>query len=215
MKTVEIKVEKREKLGKQETKRLRNQNMVPCVMYGGKENLHFYAHENLFNKVVFSPSVFLISINFEGKKYTSIMQEIQFHPVTDKITHIDFVEVIDGKPVVANVPVSLTGNSVGIRNGGKLRQRRRYLKVKGLAQNLPDSLDVDISNVNIGEVIKVGDLKYPNLEILDAHRSMVVSVVSSRVAMKGMSMTEEGVEVEEKAPEEGASEEEGEEKASE
>ncbi len=201
MKTVEIQVKKREKLGKSDTKRLRKEEMVPCVMYGGKENHHFYAHENLFKKIVFSPDVFLVTINLEGTKITSIIQEIQFHPVSDKITHIDFVEVIEGKPVVANIPISLTGNSVGIRNGGKLRQRRRYLKVKGLAENLPDKLEVDISNVNTGEVIKVGDLTYPNLEILDPHRSMVVSVVSSRVALKGMSITEEGVEVEAAAAE--------------
>ena len=132
------------------------------------------------------------------------MQEIQFHPVTDKITHIDFVEVVDGKPVIATIPITLTGNSIGIRNGGKLRQRRRYLKVKGLAENLPDRLEIDITNVDIAEVIKVGDLNYPNLEILDPHRSMVVSVVSSRVAMKGMSLTEEGVEAEAAEAAEGA-----------
>ncbi len=213
MKTVEIQVKKREKLGKSDTKRLRNEEMVPCVMYGGKENYHFYAHENLFKKIVFSPDIFLVLINMEGTKITGIIQEIQFHPVSDKITHIDFVEVIEGKPVIANIPISLTGNSVGIRNGGKLRQRRRYLKVKGLAENLPDKLEVDISNVNTGEVIKVGDLTYPNLEILDPHRSMVVSVVSSRVALKGMSITEEGVEVEEAAAEGTPAEGEGAEEA--
>ena len=206
MKTVEIKVQKREKLGKAETRRLRNQGMVPCVMYGGKENIHFFAHENLFNKVVFSPEVFLLNLDIEGEKKTAIMQEIQFHPVTDSIIHLDFVEVVEGKPVVATIPVKLNGNSVGIRNGGKLRQRRRQLRVKGLAENLPDHLDIDITNVNIGDVIKVGDLNYPNLEILDPHRSMVVSAVSSRVAMKGMTVTEEAGEGTEQAEGEAAAE---------
>lgn len=206
MKTVEIKAKKREKLGKAETRRLRNQGMVPCVMYGGKENIHFYAEEKLFSKVVFSPDVFLLNLDIEGEKKTAIMQEIQFHPVTDSIIHLDFVEVIEGKPVVATIPVRLIGNSVGIRNGGKLRQRRRQLRVRGLAENLPDHLDIDITNVNIADVIKVGDLNYPDLEILDPQRSMVVSVVSSRVAMKGMAVPEEAAEGAEAAEGEAAAE---------
>ncbi|HYW96224.1 MAG TPA: 50S ribosomal protein L25/general stress protein Ctc [Bacteroidales bacterium] len=209
MKTVEIQVKKREKLGKSETRRLRNQEMVPCVMYGGEENLHFYAHENFFNKVVFSPDVFQVILDIEGTKKKAIIQEIQFHPVTDKIIHLDFVEIIDGKPVIATIPVTLSGISVGVRNGGKLRQRRRYLKVKGLAENLPDKLDIDISGLDIAQVIKVGDLDYPDLEILDPHRSMIVSVVSSRVAMKSMTVTEEGAEAEEGAEEAPAAAEEG------
>lgn len=190
MKTFQISVQKREKLGKSETRRLRNQDMVPCVMYGGEENLHFYAHENYFKKIVFSPDVFIVILDIDGKTKKGIIQEIQFHPVTDKIIHIDFIEVFDDKPVVATIPISLVGTSKGILAGGKLRQRRRYLKVKGLLENLPEKLSVDITNIEIGDVVKIGDLNYDNLEILDPHRSMVVSVVSSRVAMKGMETEE-------------------------
>lgn len=210
MKTAKIKVKKREKLGKSETRRLRNEEMVPCVMYGGKENYHFYGHQNDFNKLVFTPDVHLIEIDIEGDVHKAITQEVQFHPVTDKILHIDYVEVFDDKPVIATIPVELTGSSEGVRNGGKLRQRRRYLKVKGLAADLPERLEIDITNVDIGQVIKIGDLEYPNLEILDPHRSMVVSVVSSRVAMKGM-IIEEETEAEE--GEEAVEGEEGEETA--
>ena len=197
MKTYQIPVKKREKLGKAETRRLRNEDMVPCVMYGGGENIHFYAHENLFKKVVISPDVFIILLDIEGEERKGIMQEIQFHPVTDKITHIDFIEVFDDKPVIATLPIQLTGAAIGVKNGGKMRQKRRYLKVKGLLKDMPDRLEVDISDVDISEVIKIGDLSYENLEILDPHRSMIVSVVSSRVALKGMVIeeeTEEGAE---------------------
>ena len=210
MKTYEISVKKREKLGKSETRRLRNEDLVPCVMYGGKDNLHFYAHENLFKKIVYSPEVFIVELAFEGEKRKAIMQEIQFHPVSDKIIHIDFIEVFEDKPVIATLPIKLTGNSIGIKNGGKLRQRRRYLKVKGLLQHLPDFVEIDITNVDVADVVKIGDLSYDNLEILDPHRSMVVSVVSSRVAMKGMIIEEPEVEGEEGAEgEAGAEGEEG------
>ncbi len=210
MKTFQISVKKREKLGKGETRRLRQQEMVPCVMYGGKENLHFYAHENFFKKIIISPDVYIVLLDIEGEQRKAIMQEIQFHPVTDKITHIDFIEVFDDKPVVATIPVELVGSSIGILNGGKLRQRRRYLKVKGLIKHLPEKLEIDITNVDISDVVKIGDLDYPNLEILDPARSMMVSVVSSRVALKGMELedpdavkeeVEEGEEGEEGAAE--------------
>ncbi len=213
MKTKKISVKKREKLGKSDTRKLRNEEMVPCVMYGGDKNYHFYTDHITFSKLIFSPDVHLVELDMEGELHKAIIQEVQFHPVTDRIIHIDFVEVFDDKPVTATIPVTLIGSSIGVKNGGKLRQRRRYLKVKGLTKDLPDRLEVDITNVDIGEVIKIGDLEYPNLEILDPHRSMIVSVVSSRVAMKGMIIEEEGAEEEAAEGEEGAVTPEGEEEA--
>ncbi|MGC9341699.1 MAG: 50S ribosomal protein L25, partial [Bacteroidales bacterium] len=127
----------------------------------------------------------------EGDVHKAIAQEVQFHPVTDKILHIDYIEVFDDKPVITTIPIQLVGSSVGVLNGGKLRQRRRYLKVKGLIADMPERLEIDITNLDISQVIKIGDLEYPKLEILDPQRSMVVSVVSSRVAMKGMIIEEE------------------------
>ncbi|MFW5644842.1 MAG: 50S ribosomal protein L25 [Bacteroidota bacterium] len=203
MKTKEISVKKREKLGKAETRKLRNEEMVPCVMYGGDKNYHFYTDHVTFSKLVFSPEVHLVELDMEGEKHKAIIQQVQFHPVTDKIIHIDFIEVFDDRPVIATIPIELTGSSLGVKNGGKMRQRRRYLKVKGLVKDLPERLQVDITQLDIGQVIKIGDLGYPNLEILDPHRSMIVSVVSSRVAMKGMVIEEEGAE-EEAAEGEGA-----------
>ncbi len=213
MKTVKISVKKREKLGKSETHKLRNKEMVPCVMYGGKENYHFYAHHIDFTKMIFTPEVHVVEINLEGDVHKGIIQEVQFHPVTDKIIHIDFMEVFDDKPVIATIPINLTGSSIGIKNGGKMRQRRRYLKVRGLLADLPEKLDIDITDLDISQVIKIGDLEYPNLELLDPHRSMIVSVVSSRVAMKGMELEEPEAEAEgeEAEGEEGEAAAEGEE----
>jgi len=210
MKTFNINVKKREVTGKASTRRLRAEENVPCVMYGGDKIFHFYANENSFRKMVYTNEVFIIEVNIEGEKHKAVIQEIQFHPVTDKIQHIDFVEVFDDRAVTVNIPVQLTGSSIGIKNGGKLRQKRRTLKVKALIKDLPDKLDIDITNVDIGNVVKVGDLDYNKLELLDPHRSMVVSVISSRVALRSATMAEaeEVAPVEEVAEEEEAEAEE-------
>jgi large subunit ribosomal protein L25 len=133
------------------------------------------------------------------------MQEIQFHPVTDRIIHIDFVQIFPDKKVTVNLPIRLTGSSVGIRAGGKLRQRRRYLKVNGLIKDMPDRLEIDLTDLDIGDSLKIGDLTYDNLEILDPARAMVAGVVSSRLIAKGLreAVPEEGEEVAEEALAEG------------
>jgi len=210
MKTFNLSVLKRTDTGKSATKRLRKEDQVPCVMYGGDQIYHFHAHENNFLKLVYTPEVFLVLIDIEGEKHKAIIQDLQFHPVTDKINHIDFVEVFDDKPVVTHIPIELTGSCIGLKNGGKLRQKRRNLKVKGLAKVLPDTLSIDMTNVDVGHVVKVGDLTYPNLELLDPHRSMVISVVSSRLAMKGMTIEEPVAGEEGEAGAEEAAEEESE-----
>ena len=209
MKTISISVKKRTDLGKKATKELRKTDQVPCVMYGGEEIVHFHAHENDFRHLVYSPNVYIVELDIDGSKRKAIMQDIQFNPVTDSIQHIDFVEVFEDKPVVIHIPIEFTGAAEGIKQGGKPRIKRRSLKVKGLVKYLPDRLEIDITNVDVGDVIKIGDLDYPNLEILDPHRSMVYAIVSSRIAMKGMEITEpevegEGAEGEEAEGEEGA-----------
>jgi len=186
MKTIEISVKKRLKTGKTDTRELRKQDNVPCVLYGGKDVLHFYAHKNEFRKLVYTPEALIVHLNIEGEKHEAIMQALQFHPVSDNLNHIDFIEVDESKPVTINIPIVLTGNCIGIKNGGKLREKRRSLKVKGLVKNLPDILEVDMTTVDVGNVVKVEDLKYPNIELLDPARSMVVAILSSRLAAKGM-----------------------------
>ncbi len=200
MKTIQISVEKRTELGKKSTRDLRKADHVPCVMYGGGEVLHFHAHENDFRHIVYTPTAFVVELNLGGEVHKAVMQELQFHPVTDKLYHIDFVEVFDDKPVTVELPITLIGAAIGIKNGGKARQRRRVLKVRGLIANLPDVLEIDITDIDIGEVIKIGDLTYDNLEILDPSRSMIFAVVSSRIS-KGMEMGEEEATAEAEAAE--------------
>ncbi len=197
MKKLSIKVQKRKELGKKSSKQLRTQEQVPCVMYGGEEVIHFYAHENEFKKLIYTDQVHLVELDIEGSKHKAVLKEIQFHPVTDSIIHIDFVQVFDDKPAIVSLPIKLTGTSQGILAGGKLRQRRRSLRVKGLVSDMPDVLEIDITQLNIGDVTKIGDLNYQNLEILDPAQAMVVGVVSSRLAAKGMEVVEETAEGEE------------------
>lgn len=198
MKTIKISAEKRSELGKKSTRDLRKAGHVPCVMYGGAEVIHFHAHENDFRHLVYTPNAFIVEVNLDGKKHKAVMKELQFNPVTDKLNHIDFVEVFDDRPVTVEIPISLTGAAIGLKDGGKPRQRRRVLKVRGLIQHLPDTLDIDITDVSIGDVIKVGDLSYANLEVLDPSRSMVYAIVSSRIS-KGMEMGEAEAEAAEAA----------------
>ncbi len=197
MKTITIEAQRREELGKKSTRDLRKMDHVPCVMYGGPEVIHFHAHENDFRHIVYSPTAYLIEVKIGGKSHRAVLQDLQFHPVTDKLFHMDFVEVFDDKPVTVELPIHLVGSSIGIKNGGKSRQRRRVLKVRGLIEHMPEALDLDITKVDIGDVVKIGDLSYENLEILDPPRSMVYAVVSSRVSMKGMEIEEPEAEGEE------------------
>ena len=204
MKTIKISAEKRSELGKKSTRDLRKADQVPCVMYGGAEVIHFHAHENDFRHIIYTPNAYIVEVNLDGKKHKAVMKELQFHPVTDKLNHIDFVEVFDDRPVTVEIPIKLTGAAIGLKDGGKPRQRRRVIKVRGLIQHLPDTLDIDITDIRIGDVIKVGDLIYDNLEVLDPSRSMVYAIVSSRIS-KGMEMGEAEAEAAEAAEaEEGA-----------
>ena len=184
MKTIEIKAVSRDKFGKKGTKSLRTKDNVPCVMYGGGENLHFYAHENEFRSLIYTPDVHLINLEIDGKKHNAILKDLQFHPVTDKLLHIDFMEVSDEKPVLIDIPVKLSGVSPGIKAGGRLKINRRSLKVKGLTRDFPEHLDIDISGLEIGMSLKIGDLKYDNLEIMENKKSMMVAVATSRVVQK-------------------------------
>lgn len=184
MKTIEIKAEARKNLGKKETEKLRKQGMVPGVLYGGSEPVHFYVPENNLRHLVYTPNVYIVNLTIDSRNTKAILQDIQFHPVTDHILHIDFKEVFDDKPVVMRIPIKLTGSSVGVRAGGKLKQSVRYLKVKGLIKDLPDQLTIDISDLNIGKSIRVGDLSFENIELLDNKRLQVVSVQVTRAVVE-------------------------------
>jgi large subunit ribosomal protein L25 len=186
MKSIEINVTARKNLGKKESRTMRLNKQVPCVLYGGKENIHFSAHENTFKNIIYTSDVYLIKLNVDGNIYQAIMKEIQFHPVTNSLLHIDFMEVSTDKPSVVHIPVALTGTAVGVVEGGKMRQRKRYVRVKGMIPEIPESLTLDVSDIKIGQSILAGDLSYDKFEIIEPKRAAVVSVISSRAAAKSM-----------------------------
>ena len=184
MKTIEIKGSSRKDLGKKATKALRREDNVPCVLYGGKENVSFYAETPSFKHLVYSPNVYIVKLDIDGKAYDAIMKEIQFHPVSDKILHIDFYQISDSKEIEITVPVRTIGSSIGVKKGGKLSLAKRGLKVKALAKNLPDILEIDIETLDVGQSIKVGNLNFPGITVLNGSREPVVSILSSRLTAK-------------------------------
>jgi large subunit ribosomal protein L25 len=184
MKTIEIKGSFRTDLGKKSSKELRKAGNVPCVIYGKEKNIHFYAHENSFKNLVYTPEAHLVKLSIEDKEYNAVLKDMQFHPVRDNILHADFVEIHDHKPVVINIPIKVSGDSVGVLAGGKLSIKRRTLKVKGLANDLPETLPIDITELKIHEGIKVGELSFSKIELLDPKKSMVLTIATSRVAQK-------------------------------
>jgi large subunit ribosomal protein L25 len=184
MKTIEIKGTYRTELGKKSSKEIRKAGNVPCVIYGKEKNIHFYTHELNFKNLVYTPAAHLVKIILEDKEYGAVLKDMQFHPVKDNILHADFIEIHDKKAVVINIPIKVNGDSIGVIAGGKLSIKRRNLKVKGFANDLPEALDVDITNLKIHQGIKVGDLSYPGIELLDPKKSLVLTIATSRVAQK-------------------------------
>ena len=182
MKKVSLSGSLRENVGKKDAADQRRQGLVPAVIYGGSEQVHFCLVVNDANSLVFTPNVYTIEIEIAGKKYNVILQDKQMHPITDKVTHMDFMEIQEGKAVRINIPVSLSGQSKGVLNGGKLSQSYRSLKVSGMESDLPDAVDVDITPLKIGDKVRVADLNVPGITFLDAESSVVVAVGAARGA---------------------------------
>ncbi|MGB5237435.1 MAG: 50S ribosomal protein L25/general stress protein Ctc [Flavobacteriaceae bacterium] len=217
MKSITIKGSERESVGKKATKALRNAGKVPCVVYGGEKPLHFAADELMFKNLVYTPNAHTVVVDLEGeKKLDAVMQDIQFHPVTDKILHVDFYQLFKDKPVTMEIPVRLEGNSPGVRNGGRLLFRKRTLTIKALPDNLPDFFNIDINDLKIGDNISVESLLNDDFAILHPESTVVVQVKTARAAIvvEDEDEDEEGVEGEgaegaeggEAAPAEGAAE---------
>jgi large subunit ribosomal protein L25 len=184
MKTLEIKGSLRIELGKKSSRKTRSEGNVPCVIYGKEQNVHFQVHENSFKKLVYTPDAHIVNLNLDGREYKVVLQDIQFHPVSDKITHADFIEIFENKPIVMSLPINVTGDSIGVKAGGKLRIKKRHLKVKGFADDIPESLTVDITDVKIHHSVKVGDLSYDKIELIDPKITTILSVATSRVVQK-------------------------------
>ncbi len=211
MKSITIKGSERESVGKKATKALRNAGKVPCVVYGGDKPLHFSADEIAFKPLVYTPNAHTVVVEMaSGTKVNAVMQDIQFHPVTDSIMHVDFYQLFKDKTVTMDIPVRLEGSSPGVRNGGRLLFRKRKLTIKALPDQLPDFFDIDISKLKIGDGITVESLLSDAFSILHPDNTIVVQVKNARAAVavedEEGSEDEEGAENAEGTAEEAASE---------
>ncbi|MDP5001822.1 MAG: 50S ribosomal protein L25/general stress protein Ctc [Flavobacterium sp.] len=184
MKSITIKGSERENVGKKATKAVRDAGMVPCVIYGGNQPVHFVADERAFKDLVYTPNAHTVVVELNGSSYNVIMQDIQFHPVSDKILHIDFFQLSDDKEIVMEVPVKITGTSPGVLLGGVLRLNQRRLKVKALPKNLPDFVEASISELQMGNKLYVTKLETNNFKLMHPDNTVVCQVRISRAAMK-------------------------------
>jgi large subunit ribosomal protein L25 len=180
MKSVSMSGSLRENVGKKDAKAQRAQGLIPCVIYGGKEQLQFVVEEEQFRHLIFTPEVKYVELEVDGKKFEAVVQATQWHPITDSLLHVDFLEIIDGKPIIIGIPLKLTGTSPGVLRGGKLVKKIRKITVKGLLKDIPEEILVDISNLDINDMFKVGDLVVPNLTFIENPGTLIVNVASTR-----------------------------------
>lgn len=194
MKTVEIIGYKRANLGKTEAKKLREEGYVPSVLYGGDEQIHFYSPMILFRPAVYTDEAHFVKLNIEGDEYDAILQDIQFHPVSEIIIHADFLQLFEGKEVKMEIPVHFEGTSPGVTKGGTLMKKRRFLTIQALPKNMPDSVSVDLTSLDFGKAIKVSDIKEANFTVLDPKQASVAVVEIPR-ALRGKTAEEEAEEL--------------------
>jgi large subunit ribosomal protein L25 len=184
----------RANVGKKDAKAIRNEGLVPCVLYGQGEQTHFAVKRVPIEKLVFSPDVYQIELDIDGKKAKAIIRELQQHPTKDTVQHIDFLELSDSKEVRVKLPVRLTGSSRGVRAGGKLMQVFRHMQCQGLPSALPEEIKIDISTMRIGHSFRVSNIEIPGVKILDPANAVVVSVKMARGAVKGSDVDPEDEE---------------------
>lgn len=189
MKSIEINGSLRTETGKKATRELRKNDSVPCVLYGINKDengnqvaTHFTVTNDGLRNLVYTTHIYVVNLNIDGKVVTAIMKDIQFHPVTDKILHVDFLQIDESNPIVMEVPVKLEGLAEGVKAGGKLALQVRKLKVKALYSAIPERLIVDVTNLGLGKTIKVGELSYEGLQILNAKEAVVCAVKLTRAA---------------------------------
>ncbi len=194
-------VRKADQLGKKATKGLRREGLVPVVLYGGSETQHLVVKADDINKLIYTPDIFLIELDVEGKMIKAVLKEVQFHPVSDKTLHADLYEVSEDKPIVMSVPVVLNGHAVGVRAGGKLVREKRNLRVRAVYDKIPENLVIDVTNLKLGKTIQVHELSFEGLELVDAPQAVVCAVKQTRAA-RGKDATEsESEETEEEGSE--------------
>lgn len=180
MKTFEIQATARETIGSKNAKELRAKGMIPCVLYGGTTPHHFFADERHLGKLVFTPEVFNVKLVIGDQHFSSLVKDMQFHPVTDKITHIDFLEISETKAAVVSLPVHIIGTAAGVKAGGRLKMEMRKIKVEGIASELPDRIEINVEEMKIGDSVRVKELKYAKLKFIDTPETIVVGVRTQR-----------------------------------
>ena len=180
MKTVSMSGSPRANVGKKDAKALRSAGLVPCVIYGGKEQIHFSTPETSFKQIVFTPDVCFVEVDLNGKKYLTILQDIQYHKVSDKILHADLFELSENKPITLSVPVVYKGSSPGVLKGGKLVKSIRKVKVSALPKNMPETLTIDLGTLEIGDMVKIGSIETNNFTIVDNPSMTVCAVKTTR-----------------------------------
>lgn len=196
MKSIALKGDPRTDLGKSATKALRKQGMVPCVLYGGDDVTHFSAYEADFKNLVYTPNSYLVRLEVDGKMCVAKLQDIQYHPVSEQILHADFYEVKKDQPISIKVPIRVTGNSPGVREGGKLQVKIRKLLVKGLVDTLPDEIIVNVDTLKLGKSIRVREVNAGGVELLDFPENSVISCNITRASRSAAAGGEEEAEAE-------------------
>lgn len=192
MKKAQLSGSLRANVGKKDAKALRNDGMVPCVLYGQGEQTHFSVRSVDMEKLIFSPDVYQIELDIDGTKKMAVIQDMQMHPVKDKPMHIDFLELDDKKPLKIQLPLRYTGSAIGVMNGGKLRQPYRLLRVVGLPGDLPEAITVDVSKLRIGHSIRISDINIEGVEFLEPANAVVIAVKMARGAVDTADDEEEG-----------------------
>lgn len=182
MKNLTLSGSSRTDFGKKSAKVFRKEGQVPCVLYGGEKVVHFNLNENDLNPLIITPNIYTVALNVDGANYMAILKDAQFHPVKDTILHVDFLEIFEDKPILMDVPIKLNGLAQGVKDGGKLTQELRKLKVRALYKVIPDILDIDVSKIVLGKTIHAGMLSYKNMEIITPKQAVICSVKLTRVA---------------------------------
>ena len=180
MKAVSVSGSLRENVGKKDAKALRASGLVPCVVYGGEKQHHIFVDEKEFKNLIYTPETNYAELSFADIKTKAIVKDSQHHPLSEKLMHVDFLQITDDKPITVEIPMKITGNSPGVIRGGKLVKRYRKMKVKGLYTNIPDHVTIDISKLDIGNTIYVKDIVLENITIVENPANVVVSVISTR-----------------------------------
>ena len=191
MRTVSMSGSLRGNVGKKDAKRLRNEGLVPCVLYGQKEQLHFFTQEKQFKEVIYTPNACFVELNIDGNKHMAILQEVQYHPVSDSIMHVDFFEFANDKPVSLTIPISLTGTSPGVLKGGKLQQKVRKVKITALPEKMPEKLIIDISPLDINDAVRVKDVVATDYKINLPENNVLIIVTQTRNVVDETAATED------------------------